>query len=404
MSRILFISKWFPYPSDNGSKIRVYNLLRGLGAEHQVTLLSFTDQRDVNYNATAMRDLCRCREVDVLPWKPFDPRDRRARLGFLSPIPRSVVDTFSPEMKQLIQRTLSAKDYDLVIASQTTSAAYAPFFGRLPALFEELEASVFYEQFTRATSTQARIRYGLTWAKHRRYLAHLLPYYRACTVVSEPERELLRAAAPGYQAVEVIPNCINLADYANVHRATELNTLIFTGSFRYYANHDAMVWFLREIYPRIQSQIPDVRLTITGDHANLPLPAAENVVLTGFVDDVRSRIAASAVSIAPIRLGGGTRMKIIEAMALRTAVVATSKGVEGLDARHDEHLLIADAPDAFAQAVVRLLGDPALRQRLADNAYRLIQQKYDWAVVMPHFLDLVERVAQAKPLSQPVSS
>jgi glycosyltransferase involved in cell wall biosynthesis len=167
-------------------------------------------------------------------------------------------------------------------------------------------------------------------------------------------------------------------------------------------NDDAMVWFLREIFPRVQAKLPALRLTITGDHGNRPLPPspAGKVTLTGFVDDVRPLIAQSYISLAPIRFGGGTRLKILEAMALRTPVVATSKGAEGLDVEHNEHLLIADTPQAHAEAILRLLQEPGLRQRLADKAYQLIRQKYDWSVVTPRFLELVERVGRPPlPLS-----
>jgi glycosyltransferase involved in cell wall biosynthesis len=139
--------------------------------------------------------------------------------------------------------------------------------------------------------------------------------------------------------------------------------------------------------------VPGVGLTITGDHAGLPLPCTNHVSLAGVVDDVRPLIASASVSLAPIRVGGGTRLKILEAMALRAPVVATSKGAEGLDVRDGEHLLIADTPEAFADATIRLLKEPGLRERLADNAYQLVREHYDWAVVMPRFLHLVERVA-----------
>jgi glycosyltransferase involved in cell wall biosynthesis len=391
--RILFLSGWYPYPVNNGSKLRILSLLRGLAQHHEVTLLSLADQSDVDPEEPQLRSLCR--EVQVLPRKPFDPHSWRARLGFLSPTPRSVVDTFSKEMAQRIEQAVSLKGFDLVIASQLGMAGYGQHFQGLPALFEEVEVGVPYGQFAQAPSTWRRARYGLTWAKHRAYLSRLLRRFRACTVVSEQERALLAAAVPGYQAIEVIPNCINLAEYRDVRGSPQKNTLIFTGSFRYSANHDAMTWFLGEVYPRIQAGVPGVRLIITGDHAGLPLPPADNVTLTGFVDDVRPLIAATAASLVPIRMGGGTRLKILEAMALGTPVVATAKGAEGLEVQHGDHLLIADTPEAFAEVVLRLLGDPALRQRLADNGYQLVRDRYDWAAVMPHFLSLVEKVARS---------
>jgi glycosyltransferase involved in cell wall biosynthesis len=393
MSRILFLSGWFPYPPDNGSKLRIYNLLSGLAHRHEVTLLTFADQPGVKPDAPALRLICP--EIYVAQWKPFSPRNWRALLGFLSVTPRSMVDTFSAEMQQLIHRAISSGNYDLVIASQTITARYGPSFRGLPALFEEPEIGTLYEQPFRAKTGRHRLRYSLTWAKHRRYLSRLFRYYRACTVVSDREERLLRTNTADCPQVEVIPNCVNLAEYGNVQQQPQPNTLIFSGSLRYSANHDAMVWFVGEIFPRIRGQIPDIHLTITGDNTNRALPPGDGVELTGLVPDVRPLIASSRVSLAPIRLGGGTRLKILEAMALRTPVVATSKGAEGLEVRHDQHLLIADTPEAFAQAVIRLSKEDGLRQRLTENAYQVVREKYDWAVVMPRFLNLVDRIANA---------
>jgi glycosyltransferase involved in cell wall biosynthesis len=146
------------------------------------------------------------------------------------------------------------------------------------------------------------------------------------------------------------------------------------------------------VYPEISSVIPGVHLVITGDHAGKPIPQTGNISLTGYVNDVRPLIASSWVSIAPIKKGGGTRLKILEAMALGTPVVSTPKGSEGLNGQRDEHLFIADTPSAFANKVIELLEDSGLRQRISDNAYQFVREQYDWAVVMPRFLNLVDRV------------
>jgi glycosyltransferase involved in cell wall biosynthesis len=189
-----------------------------------------------------------------------------------------------------------------------------------------------------------------------------------------------------------------LADYADVAEKVQPNTLIFTGSFSYLPNYEAMFWFLHDIYPQVQQQIPDVCLQITGNHGNRPLPTTKNVYLTGYVDDVRPLIARSWASIVPLRTGGGTRLKILEAMALGTPVIATAKGAQGIEAEPGKHLLIADTPQAFAEAIIELLQSPSLCQQLAANAYNLIQEKYDWVKVMPRFLNLVEHIAHPKPL------
>ena len=394
MSRLLFLSRWFPYPPDNGSKLRIFNLLRGLSREHEVTLLSFASRPAIALDRSGLAKICH--DVQVVPWKPYQPDSLRARLGFLNPKPRSVIDTFSPEMEARIGHCVAGGKVDAVIASQIDMAVYAPAFAQLPALFEEVEVGVLYEQFTQAPSLSDRMRYGLTWAKHRRFLSRLVQHFEACTVVSEPERKLLQRVASDVERVELIPNCINLDDYAHIHANPEPNTLIFTGAFTYRANYEAMLWFLERVFPRIEEVVPEVRLAITGDHANLPLPDAPNVTLTGFVDDVHSLIASSWISLAPIHEGGGTRLKILEAMALRTPVVSTSKGAEGLAVRDGHHLLLADTPETFARAVIHLLQEPASRIRLAQNAFQLVQEQYNWPIVLPRFLRLVRDVVDAK--------
>lgn len=394
---ILFLSRWYPFPPNNGSKLRVFHLLRALARQHTVTLLSFREaQEAVDTDAPEIRSLCH--EIHTVSWPKFNPTSGTSVAGLFNPKPRSVLDSHSPEMAAKIQQLIAANPFDLIIASQVGTAGYGRYFQNIPALFEEVEMGIYHEQLAQANSFKSRLRYRLTLAKQRNYLRELLQYFDTCTVVSEPERALVQTAVPGNKSVEIIPNCMNLADYDQVHVEKRPNSLIFTGSFTYHVNHQAMQWYVREVNPLVQAQIPDVQLSITGDHANLPLPPATNVTRTGFVDDIRSWIASSCVSLAPIFMGGGTRLKILEAMALRTPVVATSKGAEGLDVEHGKHLLLADTPEAFAEAVVSLLRDPNLYKQIADNGYQLIANKYDWPSVTPHFLHLVERTAQAKTI------
>lgn len=392
---ILFLSRWYPFPPNNGSKLRVFHLLRALAAQHTITLLSFREaQEDVDREAPEIRSLCR--EIHTVPWPKFNPASGTSILGLLNPKPRSVLDSHSPEMAAKIQQLIAQNQFDVIIASQVGTAGYGRYFQDIPALFEEVEMGIYHEQLAQADSFSSRLRYRLTLAKQKNYLRELLPYFNTCTVVSEPEQALVKAAVSGYNDVEIIPNCMNLADYDRVRVEKRPNSLIFTGSFTYHVNHQAMEWYVREVNPLVQAQIPDVQLSITGDHANLPLPPADNVTLTGFVDDIRSWIASSCISLAPIFMGGGTRLKILEAMALHTPVVATSKGAEGLDVEHGKHLLLADTPQDFADAVVSLLRNPDRYKQIADNGYQLIAEKYNWPSVTPRFLHLVERTAQAK--------
>jgi polysaccharide biosynthesis protein PslH len=390
--KILFLSRWFPWPTTNGSKLRIYNILRGLAEHHEITLLSFADHLSVGSNSPELNKICK--QVQVVEWKPYQSKSRKARLGFLSAKPRSIHDTFSYEMCHRIQDLVSEASFDLVIASQIETACYREYFRDLPALFEEVEIGVPYEKYINARTFFQRIRSGLTWVKHKRYLRQLLSTYQACTVVSEKEKELLSETLPDYQSIHVIPNCVDLQDYHKNDEA-RANILIFTGSFQYNVNYEGIKWFIDEVFPRILVKAPDTRLTITGDHMNRPIGQNGKITLTGFVEDVRPMIAQAWVSLVPILQGGGTRLKILEAMALRTPVVSTRKGAEGLDVQNGVDILIADEPENYAEMVVRLLKEPELHHQIAENAYKLVATTYNWRVVTPKVLSLISEVAHS---------
>lgn len=390
--RILFLSAWFPFPPDNGSKIRVYNLLRALRQRHQVTLLTFADANQKPGPADSPEW---CHIAGTVPKMAFVPHRPRAIAGLLSPVPRSVVDTYSPAMAQLVQQELTSNQYDLIVASQWGTAVYVTQL-RIPALFEEVELGVFRDAYVCATGRAARVRHWLTWEKLRRYLRRVARRFDACTVVSKQEKELLLGQVSDSKHVEIIPNGVAVQDMHVEGVTPNPNVLAFSGALTYSANYDAAHYFLSEMWPQIKSAQPEVSLKITGrtDGVDLRhLPLGNGAALTGYVPDIRPVVAGAWGCIVPLRVGGGTRVKILEAMALGTPVITTPKGAEGLDVTHDENILIATHPVEFAAQTLRLLRDPALRQRLAANGRHLVQDKYDWCVIGNQFNRLIESVA-----------
>jgi glycosyltransferase involved in cell wall biosynthesis len=201
----------------------------------------------------------------------------------------------------------------------------------------------------------------------------------------------------------VIANGVNVADYTASFDPPEADTLVYSGALTYNANFDAVDYFLREILPLIQVERPQVKLAITGKLDGVAvdrLPVVKNngLVLTGYLADVRPTITRSWISIAPLRLGGGTRLKILEALALGTPVVATSKGAEGLNLVPERDILIADTPADFVAAVLRLLQDTTLRETLSQNGRRAVETHYDWQIIGQQFNNFIEAiVAQSKP-------
>ncbi len=384
--RVLFLSPWHPWPPRSGAEQRVANLVRQLGHRHQVHLLGFVEQGGAKAPAPETASAA------FYPRRPFRPASPRAQLGFLSSRPRSVVDTFSRQTAERIAAAVRETRPDVVVAFETAMAIYGRVFRHLPAVFEAVELGIYADAVHRAGGQWPRLRASLTWQKHRRFLRRLLADFRACTVVSEAERQLLVLAAPAHPPIEVIPNCVDLSGVPEPSGRARPNTLIFTGSLSYSPNHDAMLWFLREVFPRIRSAVGNVELTITGDSAGKLLGDGPGIRQTGMVENLRPLLASAWASIAPIRAGSGTRVKIIEAMAVRTPVVATSKAAEGIEATAEVDILLGDDAAEFARQVVRLLGDESLRRRLGDAGRRLIEQRYDWAAAGRRYDALLERI------------
>lgn len=195
--------------------------------------------------------------------------------------------------------------------------------------------------------------------------------------------------------VELITNGVDCDQHQPGLFPVRSNTLIYNGALTYSANYDAMHYFLSDIYPELRQRVPYITLTITGstkdvDRSRLQLD--ESVQLAGYVPDIQSAVGSRAVCVIPIRHGSGTRLKILEAMALGVPVVSTTKGAEGLDVTDGEHLLLADEPHDFADRVCAILNDMTLRARLTANARHLVEQKYDWRTIGRSFADLVEPV------------
>ncbi len=392
--RILFLSRWFPYPPDNGSKIRISNILKQLSRRHDVDLVTFYESSDI-VDEDALGTLKQvCHEVKPVPYRPYRPGSARAVAGLLSRQPRYLVDTYSYAMQAAIKEELTTHRFDAVVASELSMVPYTISIRGIPAILEDSELSI-ADDALRTGSLAKRARCYLTWLKLVSYLNSVLPEFAACTVVSESEKGRLMNAVPNYRNVKVIPNAVDLSRYDGDFGAPHPNTLVFCGALTYSANYDALRFFLRDIYPLIARDVPNVVLRVTGRIEGVDLSSLRSypgVQYTGYVDDVRPVVAQSWVSVVPLRVGGGTRLKILESMALGTPVVSTSKGAEGLAVSDGENILIADQPKEFAAGVVSLLRSTELRGKLAASGRFVVESRYDWDGVGRELVELVERV------------
>ena len=396
--KILFLSTWFPYPLDTGARIRVHHLLKALANHHDVHLISFMKEAKGENLIPTLHDWGI--EVEIIRGDPYWRDPSKALIGHLSLKPRDVVIRYSEEMARLVSQATSRHQFDVIIASFTDTAPYAIAMQGIPRILEEHNflTSWMEERFRSKSSPPKRAANWVTWQKCRRYERWLYPQFDACTMVSEKDRNAVRANIPQYQGpLEVIPNGVDTGRNRPGLADPQPNTLVFNGALTYYANADAMRFFLEEVLPLIHTRRPGVRLDITGrtdgvDLSKLPLDG--NVTLTGYLDDVRPTVAGSWACVVPLRVGGGTRLKILEAMALGTPVVSTTKGAEGLEVTPEHDILIADDPNSFAEQTIRLLNEPELRQHLSSNGRKLVEQKYDWQQIGQRFCDFVELASQ----------
>jgi glycosyltransferase involved in cell wall biosynthesis len=392
MQRILFLSRWFPFPADNGARIRISHLIKGLSSSFEVDLISFTDQKLLQEQIAEASQVCHVLNTPI--YRPFKPDEFTSLAGFLSSKPRSVINTFTPEMEEAVQFAVIAHHYDVIIASEIDMGPYVQNIHGPLKILEELELTQVYDQFRGEKRLFHRWRKQMTWLKLSAYTRKLLRNFDGCTTVSENELATLHQVAPYFKRPFQAPNGVDFNWFQREHnQLEEAGSLIYPGALTYKANFEAVAYFLRDIFPRILAERPDTRFYVTGktDGVRLDLlPNREHVIFTGYVPDIRPWLEKCQVVIVPLLSGGGTRIKILEALASGKAVVSTPKGAEGLNLIDGQHLIIAKTPEEFAFSVLRLLKDDALRSHLSENGKNQVRNFYDWEIITQSFLTYID--------------
>jgi len=399
MAKILLLTPQIPYPPHQGTSLRNYNILQGLVVNHEVDLLTYgpVDGPDL-----AQSQLAGCNEIYIAPLPTRTSGDRLRRL-VTDPRPdiahRLVSSVFDMELSRLL-RTRSPgiqAPYDIVQVEGLELANAIPMIRQLSPTSRIVFDSHNAESELQRRSFKADLSNTRRWAaaaysfiqqgRLRKYEAWACAASDWVTAVSEQDRAQLLKLAP-HSNITVIPNCIDVAAYAPKPETRSIDlSLVFTGKMDYRPNVDAVIWFADEIWPIIEDHLPGVTWAVVGQqpHPRLhSLGSHSGITITGWVEEVLPYIAAASVFIMPFRVGSGTRLKLIEAMAAGKAIVSTQVGVEGFDVHHNEQLFIADKPAAFAGAVIYLLTSDLERRRLGEAARKYAQQ-YDWRRIVPKF-------------------
>lgn len=390
--RVLVVGAQFPYPPRSGFETRFYQLLRQLGRRHDVTLLTYAGEHDL----AAAEELRSELEVEVVQRRP--PSVAAKRLGqaasLASRVPFAARDVRSPELQAAIDR-LAARRFDVV---QLESVFL--WGNRLPEGARVVldEHNVEYEVFARMAEVGgSRLRSAFYRAEEARVRAFEQAAWRkadGCVVTSPREETIVTEHAPG-TPLAVVPNAVDLEYFRPSGGAAEPETIVFNGVLDYWPNVDAVTFLVEDVLPRIRARRPNARLQIVGrgDRGGVEHLRRPGVELVGEVPDVRPYLERAAVSTVPVRMGGGTRLKVVEALALERPLVSTSLGCEGIDVRDGEHLLIADTADAFADAVLRLFDDAELGRALGSAGRSLMAARYSWDAAGDRLAELYARVA-----------
>ena len=377
--RILLISPSLPHPPIWGSGIRVHQIASHLAARHHVTLLAHAGPHDTD-KVQAMRAVCQ--EVHTVSLdRPLGASDRFSQLASLtSPLPYQVLRLRSSQLQRALDDLLADSGFDLVQV-ESSPIAELSIPKSLPVVLDE--HNIEYELLQRAYLAESSLaRRAFNWLEHRKFRRHEIARWSAVAcvaVTSEREEAIVRREAPGV-TVATVPNGVDLDHFRSDGSAPDPDNIVFTGLMRYRPNLDAAAHFAREILPIIRRARPSARFTVVGwGHVEqIRAAVGPDVEVTGRVPDVRSYINRAAVVVVPLRVGGGTRLKVLEALAAERPVVGTSLGVEGIAVQDGVHLMIRDEPRAFAEAVLDLLRDPARGRHLAANGRRLVEKAYGW--------------------------
>jgi glycosyltransferase involved in cell wall biosynthesis len=378
---ILMIFHASPCPPEFGPARRHFHMLRELLKRHEISVLSFgaPEQREAFLEQFGGA----CREavfVDNRLPRAIDAMLRVARsLAGRSALRHGFTRMLQRELDRLAERNA----FDLIICSIPFLAHYR-LPSNVPVISDthNVEWLVMQRSCRETRSLWRKIYYYLQTRSTRRDEVEAARRVSALMTTSVDDMEVFREALPN-QPIFVTPNGVDVSAYGAPDEAGEPGSLLFTGLMSYYPNEHGIEWFLDEILPLIRLEAPGARLIVAGARPSRWLRArqSEHVVVTGQVPDIRPFFARAQVFVAPLRIGGGTRVKILEAMAMRRPVVATSLACEGLDVTHGDSLMVADTPKEFAQAVIGLLRDEAARRALASRGRALIQARYDWAAI-----------------------
>jgi glycosyltransferase involved in cell wall biosynthesis len=415
--RILFLTQIIPYPPNAGPRVKTWNVLRYLvKAGHQVTLVSFIrdDEREFLPVVEGV-----CEQVFTVPIT----RSRVADVGYLlksnlTGRPFLIERDDLKGMRSIVRRLLNEQTFDAMHADQLTMMQ---FTFEVDALPEDKRPFTIFDAHNATWTISDRMFENMPWfmkpilhletKRIRKYEAMLVERCNHTMVVIEQDREALVSlleenwANKAKERISVIPIAIDADKLPPIEREANSLNIMTLGSLNYPPNVDGIRWFLQEVFPIIQKQVPQVTLTIIGksppqDFIKAAEAQPEHIQVTGYVPELQPYMEAAALMVVPVRAGSGMRVRLLEAFSRAMPAVTTTIGLEGIEATHDQEVLVADTPEDFAAQTIRLLKDTELQEKLASNGRLLAETAYDWKVLLQKMDKVYDQADRTKHKSR----
>ncbi|GAB4572081.1 MAG: glycosyltransferase [Anaerolineae bacterium] len=403
--RVLFLTSEFPYPPFGGAPLRNYGLIKGLAEEHEIWLLSFRSEVALPPEQTPLHTFCTAIETVPAPARTRGDRIRDLLAGHADIARRFDSEAF----REKLDHWLASQRFDLIQIENLEMTIYLPTIKvrqpDTPVIYDAHNAEYALQQRIFETERRSLAHlpgalYSLVQARRvramERAVCNAVDHVIAVSDTDAEHLQRLKADTP----ITVVPNGISTDLYLQpVPDPVELEqpALVFTGKMDYRPNVDAALWFAEEILPLIRQEIANTHFYVVGQspHPRLDvLRGQPGITITGLVPRVLPYLQAASIFVVPLRMGSGTRLKVLEAMAAHCAVVSTRIGAQGLGAEDGQELILADTTREFARAVIRLLKDPAQARALGANAQTFARERYDWQVLLPRLKDVYAEITR----------
>jgi len=393
---VLFISTKSPLPTNDGHSLRTFNLLKQIALEHSVHLLTFVKSQEEHNYTSQLKEFC-------LSVKMIDLPENRSKISFMKTVlfsllkgkPFVVCKYDNPRMHSSIANVLAHTRIDLVHLDMLPLGVYLKDVEGYKTILDEhnVESALLARRITAEPHIAGKIFFTIQqkWLeKFEKDTVANVNYIIAC---SELDTSMLRGFGASVP-VATIPNGVDTDFfYSRKEIQTENDSLIFVGGLNWYPNRDALQWFDEEILPIILKQNPKTCLHIIGNLVRIKWKHDENIICHGSIEDVRPLMARASAFVVPLRIGGGTRLKILNAMAMGKSVISTSIGAEGLGTSNGVDILIADEAKSFAEKVVLCLNDSITRDKIAKEAEKFVKQNYQWNNIGLRLLTIFQQLA-----------